>query len=400
MNHSSPLSTSRIFGFLFVHLLVLCSGVVWATIRFQEIELSHRPPAVRSKPMTVRPLYDDPVVVSDDDLQRVLDKLQPRFRGPAPKINHVDHALRMWGVEATFATEDECLSGVEMRELLLDHRQFRRTWGDNTRPLLRMTDTGTVVRVQQGASTSSHVDHTLATMAETGTPLDYPVITTAGELPLSSLLDYSLESFSLNQVEYEWSTLVFALYLADRDGWFSAEGQYITFDTLADRLMRQRMAKGVCRGQHRVHTLVMLLRIDSHKPILSPAGRERVTDWLSDATQRLVSTQSAEGFWSGDWPGHEYDGANSADSSKLSAHALRLLVTGHVLEWWALAPAELLPPRESIYRAATWLVSEIDDLSPAQVRQHYTYLTHAGRALALWRGRFPHECLLLSRASR
>ena len=58
----------------------------------------------------------------------MLDKLKPRLRMSRPKINQIDHALRFWGVEAAF-TEEDCLSGVEMRELLLDHRRFSEAWG-------------------------------------------------------------------------------------------------------------------------------------------------------------------------------------------------------------------------------------------------------------------------------
>lgn len=391
-NESRELSKGRVVGMLVLQLVLLCAGGVWATVRLRVMEQMNEPPIPRLQPVTVLPLHNDRQVVSDAELTRVLDRLKPSFRGPNPKINYVDHALRMWGTEAVFADAD-CLSGVEMRDLLLDHRQFAQAWSDSTEPLLRNSRRGTAVRTQEGLATSSHVDHTLATMAEIGTPLDYPVITVQGEVPLSSLLEYSLNSFSLNQVEYEWSSLVYALYLPDGNGWMTTEGQHVTFDRLADRLMRQRLTQGVCRGQHRLHTLVMLLRIDDQSQILSTEGRERVEAYLRNITDRLLQTQSDEGYWSGDWPGPEHDGISSAESAKLSPLTLRLLVTGHVLEWWALAPESLLPRRDRVHRASRWLIETIDELSPAQIRQNYTYLTHAGRALALWRGRFPHECL-------
>ena len=64
-----------------------------------------------------------------------------------------------------------------------------------------------------------------------------------------------------------------------------------------------------------------------------------------------------------------------------------LLATGHALEWWALAPEEILPPEDVIRRAAQWMVQEVLRMDDEAVRKNYTFLTHVGRGLALWRGR-------------
>ena len=37
------------------------------------------------------------------------------------------------------------------------------------------------------------------------------------------------------------------------------------------------------------------------------------------------------------------------------------------------------------------------NFSPGQVKRFYTFLSHAGRALALWRGRFPAEVIFRER---
>ncbi|MDA1164865.1 MAG: hypothetical protein O3B13_17360 [Planctomycetota bacterium] len=385
-------SIYRVAGFVCLHMAVLASGVAWATIRYREFQGERALPELRTEPLSVRPLYDDPEVISDSDLRIVLEKLRPEFRGPSPKTNHIDHSLRMWRPEATF-DDDRFLSGIEMREFLLDHRRFSLAWGDKQPPLLIPSETGTIVRVQQGPASSSHRDHTLATMAETGTPLDYPVITASGEVPLSSLLERTLNSFSLNQVEYEWSTLAFACYVPTLSGWYSSEGQHITFDRLADRLMRERRHRGVCRGNHRIYSLVILLRINEQTQILSDDGRDRIETWLADITSRLIETQHVDGFWEGDWPGTEFDGRAEAKVDSFGTLRLRILVTGHVLEAWALAPEQLLPPREVIHQASQWLTQTIKTMSAAEIREDLTFLTHAGRALAMWRGRFPHECL-------
>jgi hypothetical protein len=390
-----------LWAFVVLQGLCVTAAAGYGVHRFQLITADHVRPTPNLEPLEVKPLYDRPSVVSDEQLATVLELLQPRLRGQSPKINHVDHALRFWGVEAEF-DDPECLSGIEMRELLLDHRAFAAAWGPETKPFL-IPDTASDAdyisfRTKSGDATASHYDHSLAGLAEVGTPLDYPVITPIGERPLGAALAYSLEQFSLNQEEYEWSTLALLHYCPDTPRWFSTEGQEITWDRLADRLMRQRLAQGVCFGNHRLHALAMLLRVDAeqHK-LLSDAMRERVIGHLQDATARLVATQHADGYWDGRWPGEEPDGPQPGTlEGPFGIEADRLLATGHALEWWALAPPEVQPPPETVDRAGQWLCRRIPELSPGQLKQYYPFLTHAGRALALWRGKFPHQVKLNS----
>lgn len=363
--------------------------------RYQAIQSEKTPPQPALEPQRYEPRYDRPDVVTDEQLRRVLLKLQPRLRGGKPQINHVDHALRFWGVEAKF-TDKDSLSGEEMRRLLLDHRTFASAWGQKTKPFLLPQTRDDVellsFRTKAGAATASHVDHTLAALAECGTPLDYPVLAPNGELPLRAAFDQAFREFSLNQVEYEWSTLVFLHYLPHANSWFTTEGQRVTWDLLADRLMRQRLAHGVCFGQHRLHALSLLLIADEKHHWLSTEARQRIVAHLKDVTQRLIANQHDDGYWDGRWPGDEVDGPQPENvTGRLGATADRLLATGHVLEWWAFAPEEVLPSEEHIFLAAQWLVQTIDDLSESEVRRYYTFLTHAGRSLSLWRSRRPAD---------
>jgi len=374
-------------------MLLIASGVSWATVRYRSWQSDRTMPVPRNEPLRVNPLYNDPDVVSDAQLISVLTILKPKFRHARPKINHVDHALRFWGVEAVF-DDPESLSGVEMRELLLDHRQFSQAWGTKTDPFLIDESNGVRLRTQEGLATASHVDHTLAGLAEVGTPLDYPVITSKGERRLRDVLMQALDNFSLNQTEYEWSALAFALYLPPAGHFYSSEGQKITFDMIAERIMRQRLVQGVCRGNHRLHALVMLLRVDEQERILSDSGRKQIIDYLKDVTRRFVENQHTEGFFERRWPGSEWDGSpKGRTETKTEQLVDRLLVTGHVMEWWSLAPPEVQPPREVVVKAGQWLCHTIEGLSERQVKAHYTFLSHAGRALALWRGTFPADAM-------
>ena len=85
--------------------------------RFTPVEIN------RNEPLEVAPLYDEPEVVSDEDLAAVLYQIQPAFKPEDLKPNSVEHALRTWRVKAKFQ-EPGVMSGEEMRDFLLDYGRF------------------------------------------------------------------------------------------------------------------------------------------------------------------------------------------------------------------------------------------------------------------------------------
>ncbi|MFW6124849.1 MAG: hypothetical protein ACOC46_01765 [Pirellulales bacterium] len=396
MNRTSRAQARRLSvgGFVALQVAVLAVGSAWAAWHIAAYRRERALPAPpRNASLTVGPLYDDPSVVALQQLRVVLDRLKPRFRDGPPNINHVDHALRFWGVGATF-DDPACLSGREMRQLLVDTRQFRALEGADAAPLLIDAGPGVRVRVQEGLASSSHVDHTLATLAEVGTSLSFAIVTPRRRTTYRALLEQSLRDFSLNQIEYEWSAIAYGLFLPPTRRWISREGQEITFDRLAGRIMREDLPDGVCAGNHRMQALVVLLRVDSDWRILSAPVRRRVEAYLKDVTRRLVEHQAEDGYWKSNWPtGSPAAREDGQEDSAADDLATRILATGHPMEWWALAPPELLPPRHVRQRAGQWLVRTIQNLTPEQIDLYYTFLSHAGHALSLWRGREPAQVL-------
>ncbi|MCA9245658.1 MAG: hypothetical protein KDA42_01055 [Planctomycetales bacterium] len=372
--------------FLTVQIVLLVALLAGAAYRVQHFRQERSLPRLRSAPRMINPTYDYPVVASDEQLERVLHKLRPRDLGDRTKINHVDHALRFWGLGCNF--EKGFLPGEKMRELLVDHRLFARVYGSEEPSLLIDVPrtAGVRLRTQQGRLTSSHYDHTMACLAEVGTPLDFPVHTPAGAKQFRDMVEQALRDFSLNQFEYEWSALTFALYLESNQPWMSKEGQWIDFDRIADRLMREEAPLGVCYGNHRLYTLTAFLRVDDSTPILTPEKRQEILDYLHAMTVQLVKTQHSTGFWNGEWADRRPESPTPRDREG-DRIADRILATGHALEWWALAPEELHPPRPTLAAGGQWLVRTIDELSEDDTQQLYTYLTHAGRSLLIWRGR-------------
>lgn len=382
-------------AFLALQVVLVSAAVAWGAYRVRELTAERELPPLRSEPLNVTPLYDDPEVIDDQQLSRVLSRLGLRLKGPDTSIGHVDHALRFWGADAVFG-DPEVQSGKELRQLLTDDVKFVELYGRERPPLLMDDGRGVRVRVQEGNASSAHFDHTVACLAEAGTALDFPLVTPRQRTTLRAMVERSMREFSLNQTEYEWSALTFALYLPPANRWISSEGQEITFDRLADRIMREELPNGVCSANHRLYALVVFLRVDDQMqeageaPILSPEARRKVLDYLAEVTGMLVRHQHPDGFWNRDWPTAVPPGSEPGDREGDSM-ADRLIATGHALEWWAMAPEEVQPPRSVAVAAGQWLVAAIDRMSAEEIDKYYTYLSHVGRALALWRGRFPAE---------
>lgn len=380
---------ARVAWWAGLQLITLTALTVWASASVYRIKSRQALPELRVDPLVVEPQYNMPQVVSDEQLSHVLTRLLPRFRETKAPVSTVDHALRMWGLPATF-DDPSAMSGKEMRRMLIDHHRFTEIHGESAKPLLNEVNGGVRYRTQEGIGSSSHYDHTLACLSEVGTSLDFPVRTSERETTVRAIMEQALRDFSLNQFEYEWSALVFALHVKSPGRWVTKDGQEIDFDMIADRIMRQELPQGVCRGMHRMHALVMLLRVNEQSPILSLDGAQRIEAYLRGITDLLMRTQHIDGYWEGDW----HTGHPSSESSAEENLMDQLLVTGHVLEWWALAPRSVLPPRENIVRAGQWTVLALDRFDDETIIHRYGPLSHAGRALALWRGKFPYQVAL------
>lgn len=401
MSYKAAHKSGRVLpAMLFALSQLLVVGAVLAAVGVRWADATKLPdiPELSAKPTEITPLYDYDVVVTDEQLSRVLTKLRPRLTGEKTKINHLDHALRFWGVQAKFKGDNHP-SGAEMRRVLVDNRRFAKLYGKvgEEKPLLMNTPDGVAVRTAEGDMSASHVDHTVASLAEVGTPLDFPVETPQGPTTFRAMVENALRNFRNNQVEYEWSAMTFAMFLPPHTSWRTKEGQEMNFDRLAERIMRQDQPDGVCFGNHRLYSLVVLLRVNEETPIITPETRAKIVNYLRDMTERLVKNQHPDGFWNSEWPKSKPTDSkpSNVDGDRLND---RIIATGHALEWWAMLPkdlaAELHPPRAVLAAAGQWIVKTVDSLTDEEIPNYFTFLSHAGRSLALWRNRYPYQVAL------
>ncbi len=339
----------------------------------------------RSEPLVVEPLYDRPDFVSDAELAAVLERVVPRFQHRRTKPNFVEHAVRMWGVKAKF-DDPQAMSGRELSEFLTDHARYAASWGSTAAPLVEDRKTGLAIRWGTESGASVHHDHWLASLTEGGVHRDTPVYGPARRgTTINDVLQESLCDFRLDERETEWTAMAFGLWLPPYREWTGSEGRRYSFDLLAQRLMRGQKQLGVCSGTHRVYSLMLLIRLDDEFDILSDASRAESYGYLERVRDLITASQWEDGRWPSNWP----DGAKAASQPIDEELFKQVIATGHHLEWLAIAPRELHPPDNQIRKAARWIIDTTTGKTAADILPHYTFYSHVGNALALWRNTHP-----------
>jgi len=358
------------------------------------------PPIVvpRQMPLTVEPLYNDPEVVSDEELAAVLAKIQPRFWSkddptkplPGLKPNFVEHALRTWWIKSRFK-DPQVMSGEDLKDYLTDHGKWLAAWGGWKRKaapsLLVDEPDGVSVRWGKEEGTSVHHDHWLACLTEAGIHLSEPVFTPSSRKTVNDVLQEALRDFRLDETETEWSAMAFGFWIAPQREWVTRTGRKLSFDMLAERLMRGDKRFGVCSGTHRIYSLMVLIRLDDDHHILSPEMREHAMDHLRSVRDLIMVCQFDDGHWPSNWS----EGAAALAKPIDDPLYKKVIATGHHLEWLALAPQELHPPREMILKAADWVIKTAQEQTEKEIGERYTFFSHVGNALALWRKTHPAD---------
>ena len=129
------------------------------------------------------------------------------------------------------------------------------------------------------------------------------------------------------------------------------------------------------------------MRLDDEFDILSDEARGRAWSYLTEIRDDLIAAQLPDGQWPSNWA----DGAAAAAKPITEEQYQQVIATGHHLEWLSIAPRELHPPDEQIARAAKWVVQATVEQTPAEILERYTFFSHVGNALALWRHTHPAE---------
>ena len=367
--------------------ITLPALIVAAALAACRVLVIGSPPAAivlpRNEPAAIAPRFADTRVVTDEQLVAVLARVSPPTK---VHTNDTLHALRLWGVQARF-DDAGVPTGSELRDYLLDDAAFRRLAGEAAPPLVDRGPGGIEVRsyddrLTDRETSSYHTDDLIATLAEVGTPLDTPIFLRDGQATVGELLATSLRRFHLERLEYEWTAIAYARYVFPQPSWRNKYGERIDIEDLVAELVGHPPASGPCNGLHRLEALAVLYRADEQFHALRPRTKREVLDYMRRSSELLARAQTPDGYWTREWP----RGASALSAGQTTTLHDKLLVTGHHLEWLALAPEEVQPPRETVIRAAQWLARTLVEMDEQELHSAYGPYTHAARALCLWRG--------------
>jgi hypothetical protein len=339
--------------------------------------------SVRSVPLVIEPYALAIPELSQEQLNqlakktRLLDTISPRY------LPDILHALRLFGAEDSAVGY---ISSARMLQIVLDSK-YHEAYYDNPhsfehkRKFLTRTPAGFVVtRALDPADRSfpSHHEKLFQVAGEIGLSSDTRVRVDGDFLTIRDGILDALTRIHLNQ-ELEFTAVALAYYLPPQRMWTNRLGQTVSFETIAEKLIDQR--SGTCFNIHRLYALTMLVRANLVEPILSDAISEEIELELKHASHLLTIQQHADGLWdSRVVDDRNYEGLEGGDKELLH-------VTGHHLEWIALAPPHLRPNPSVVEKAAVGLNMLILRMPPQTLNLEYGPFSHAVRALVLLSGK-------------
>lgn len=388
-----------------VPCIAFLTGVVYS-IRYTARSVSSDAPfvavmqfEVAEAPLRIAP---NPVhrAISRAELKRVLATVRPYFntRQLAGKVptSATLHALRLWGIDSSFQTLPESgaesfvlVDGTQMVASLLDHKCHLATSAFRSQGMLVKSEAGfRVLTAMDGGygsiETATHVGKVVQVMAEAGLPASCRTSTLDGYTGTLHDIVTSDASLVCRGTELEFLASGLSRFSKGNASWTNRFGEVWSFDRIARELLQSPVDAAACNGAHIPYALTILLRCNEHRGILGGDTARLVQARLRSLAESLERSQQSSGAWRWERP----DTERERPSMYRDDFVASLAMTGHHLEWCALAPVEYRPPDGSLLRAATYLVSSWHEVQLKMQADWHVYLpaTHAARALYLLAG--------------
>lgn len=358
--------------------------------------------------ITMQPVND---CIAEEDLLHVLLSMQPYFdldslAGKTP-VGVMTHSLRLWGPNMDFPTRafaDGDLARPASSEFmissLLHHPNFLRNCSVGAPALLTDSEFGVhALTNRDGVHNSrellAHVAQLPAATAEIGLPASTPVTTAENTSSTLKAVVQDSAKRVISTGELEWLMISLARYsVAEQRVWLNRFEQPVSFDNMVQQMCERPIGVGACGGTHIPYALCIALRMDETKSILGDETRKQAETFLQKLSSGLMEFQGPDGAWDYTWPSCiSNDVTLLVPEEHAHPRMQKFVITGHQLEWMALAPASCRPSPDSIRKASQFLVREWPALSEEQLPhwKNYNPVTHAARALWLLSGVPSHD---------
>lgn len=369
----------------------------------QEVERTAR----RTGPLAIKPTGTFRDLIADEELGPIVALEEPFWT--KANIGIMLHSLRLWGAAATFERKWQVVDGPrieryqcpEQLRILLDRSALLKTFSSHldTPALLSEGELGVSVLTNLDADITSkqgqaHPDKLLQVLAEIGVPStrEVTILSTGTKRPgsrytVDDILIEALWCYSPFQ-EPDFTVSAFSRWLRPPASWTNRFGEHHTLDELVNRLLDRKHGTGACFGAHEFYALASILRANQVEPLVSGPTSAKAGERLREVSGILARSQKEDGSWSVDWSGPFVHPTSGWPAYLDESPNPEVLVTGHHLEWIAMAPPAVCPPRHVVKKAVDYLKRTMTSMTrPFFVRpEFYQPSTHAARALCLIRG--------------
>lgn len=229
---------------------------------------------------------------------------------------------------------------------------------------------------------TEHRDQLLSVFAEIGVPLDATVVSGDVAVPVSLLLQATLDEFHLRQPELSWTATSLVLYCPPQNHWRNRFGERFNLNDVAIELMHRSLNTESCSGTHLVQTLTRFLLIDRGFNILDTTTRSEVEDCLQQHLVAAIKSQNPDGSWPPKWSEYGFRDAQAGFSPKRS-RTNSITVAGHILQWFHALPADMKPPEDVVRLASIGLWQQLQAVPEMELKTEFCPYSHAIFALRL-----------------
>lgn len=264
-------------------------------------------------------------------------------------------------------------SSIVLKHVKLGAEDFLTTW--------RGLETATLANGDR----SEHRDQTLSALAELDVSLNGTIETREGRLPVADLLATSVSEFHLDQKEMSWTASALASYLPPQTIWWNRYGEEYSFDALVQEMMARKLNRESCRGLHLVMALTKILRIDQKGTILAPEVREALNAYVHGKLAEAVESQFEDGSWPLLWSRSGFSDVLGYEYTPKDSNVNRVLVTGHILQWFQLLPKDMKPPVDVVQTGSLWVLNNLRSVPRKTINKEFCPYMHAVLSLYIAR---------------
>jgi hypothetical protein len=270
-------------------------------------------------------------------------------------VSGLCHLLMYYRLDRTDVPEFS--SGESMLRALTDERRAIELFGAS--PFIRTRNGVRYCLYDDPLSPTkvgeAHRDQCLATFSELHLPLSTPLRLIAGTYTVRDVLSEAVASFDINQKEPAWTAISLTRYLPPQKEWVNRFGKRTNFSDFARRLLRTDSNEQSCGGTHILESLGLISEADRRYKILDQDCRKELTRYINSTFLEIIQRQQPDGGWNKQW----CSTINNGETGRLSPHAMRVLVTGHLLGILREIDKPSTIPSELFERGAAWLASSL-----------------------------------------